>query len=798
MEGPYAIQRPYITDSLNMQQKAFDIQEVLKQNQSLVSKSRYRKVTTTPIHKGDALTIGTDSLSSLRLLHFNVETPKFVKGRFEIKNLKNYKLYVDGVECSDKNFKLAPGRSEITLQVLTQKNSNDSLDIQLIGNDLKGVVINATGKRPYTMADMIQGEHYRSVALSPSGKYLVTTSYYMKPNGQAQYTTILQNMVTGEELLHRNDYQSLNWLANKDILYYTRPSGTGKELVMFNPDTRQERILADNLPDGGFTIAPNEEYLIFSKVETGKGSNNGLKMLQNPDDRMPNWRNRSSLWRYDIKTGVLQRLSFGSTNVYLADISDDSRQLLLQYSRFDASKRPFNRTGIITMDAYTGKIDTLLNDTAFVNNAKFSPDAKQLLLTASPASFNGIGLEVKPGQMPNVFDVRLYLYDIASRKVTPLLRNFKPSVEDFEWNRGDNQVYFMAADGANRSLFRLNVKSQEVVKYDLPVTLIHDYSIASNGKNPKAVFFGNCAERAREMFTCSLNKQKPDAKRIGSIDFDKLYGNVAIGTCHDWQFKATRGDTIDGFYILPPNFDASKKYPLIVYYYGGCTPTQKSLEFQYPLQVMAGQGYVIYVCNPSGAIGYGQEFAARHVNTWGKESGDDIIEGTKLFCKEHPFVDDKKIGCIGASYGGFMTQYLQTRTDIFAAAISHAGISNIASYWGGGYWGYSYGECAQYGSFPWNNPDLYVKQSPLFNADKIHTPLLLLHGTADTNVPTNESQQLYTALKILGREVSYVQVEGEDHVVVNYDKRLAWQNAIFAWFAKYLKGDDNWWKTLNL
>lgn len=81
MEGPYTIQRPYITDSLNMQQKAFDIQEVLKQNQSLVSKSRYRKVTTTPIHKGDALTIGTDSLSSLRLLHFNVETPKFVKGR---------------------------------------------------------------------------------------------------------------------------------------------------------------------------------------------------------------------------------------------------------------------------------------------------------------------------------------------------------------------------------------------------------------------------------------------------------------------------------------------------------------------------------------------------------------------------------------------------------------------------------------------------------------------------------------------------------------------------------------------
>ena len=85
---------------------------------------------------------------------------------------------------------------------------------------------------------------------------------------------------------------------------------------------------------------------------------------------------------------------------------------------------------------------------------------------------------------------------------------------------------------------------------------------------------------------------------------------------------------------------------------------------------------------PSGATGFGQEFSARHVNTAGEGVAQDIIEGTKQFCKEHAFVNDKKIGCIGASYGGFMTQYLQTQTDIFAAAISHAGISDHTSYWG--------------------------------------------------------------------------------------------------------------------
>ena len=89
-----------------------------------------------------------------------------------------------------------------------------------------------------------------------------------------------------------------------------------------------------------------------------------------------------------------------------------------------------------------------------------------------------------------------------------------------------------------------------------------------------------------------------------------------------------------------------------------------------------------------------------------------------------------------------------------------------------------------------------MKHSPLFNADKIHTPLLLLHGTVDTNVPTNESQQLFTALRILGRKVSYVQVDGENHVITDYKKRLAWQNVIFAWFAHWLKDQPLWWNTL--
>lgn len=235
---------------------------------------------------------------------------------------------------------------------------------------------------------------------------------------------------------------------------------------------------------------------------------------------------------------------------------------------------------------------------------------------------------------------------------------------------------------------------------------------------------------------------------------------------------------------------------MIVNYYGGCSPTSRNFESRYPHNLYAAMGYVVYIVEPSGATGFGQKFSSRHVNTAGEDPARDIIEGTKQFCREHDFVNPDKIGCIGASYGGFMSQYIPTLTDMFATAISHAGISDHTGYWGEGYWGYSYSETSMANSYPWSETDLFVKHSPLYNVEKIHTPILLLHGDGDTNVPFSESIQMYTALKLLGREAAFVAVTGENHHIVDYEKRIMWQNTIFAWFAKYLQDDPEWWDEL--
>ena len=256
------------------------------------------------------------------------------------------------------------------------------------------------------------------------------------------------------------------------------------------------------------------------------------------------------------------------------------------------------------------------------------------------------------------------------------------------------------------------------------------------------------------------------------------------------------GEKLDGMVYYPPHFDSTQDYPLIVYYYGGTSPVTRDFGGRYPKNVWAGQGYVVYVPNPSGATGYGQEMAARHVNDWGRITAGEVIESTKAFLAAHEFAMADKVGCIGASYGGFLTEYIITQTDIYAAAVSHAGISSISSYWGEGMWGYAYGTRALANSYPWNNKELYVEQSPLFHADKITTPLLLVHGDSDINVPVGESDQLFTALKILGREVEYVQIQGQDHHILDHEQRIVWNDTILAFFARHLKDRAGWWDEL--
>jgi dipeptidyl aminopeptidase/acylaminoacyl peptidase len=479
-------------------------------------------------------------------------------------------------------------------------------------------------------------------------------------------------------------------------------------------------------------------------------------------------------------------------------MSRDGKMLYISVSDDVASERPYYFTTGMVMNLETGKVDTLFQRQGFIGGAQFSPDGKKLLFTGTPEAFGGIGNVCPEGMIPNNYEHELFLMDLDTKDIEPLTKDLDPSVNNVHWSLADNHLYAVCENKDLVSVFRLDMTEKkgvrngkwEMMQLNEP-NLKGNISLAK--EKPMMVYTGLSGETTDHSWVLDLKKNKHTS--LTDLNPTRLNG-IAVGKCLDWTYKTERGDSITGCYYLPPYFDETKQYPMLVYYYGGVSPVGRVLESPYNYQAWAAMGYVVYVLQPSGCTGFGQEFAARHSNAWGDYTADDIINGTKQFVKEHSFVNPKKIGCMGASYGGFMTQYLQTRTDIFAAAMSHAGISSIASYWGEGNWGYTYSAAASPNSYPWNNTKLYTEHAPLFNADKINTPILFMHGTVDDNVPMGESIQMFNALKILGKETAFIMVDGENHYIGDHNKRIRWHDSIMAWFQKWLQDDPTWWNDM--
>lgn len=804
--GPYAVAQPWMADSVNIKGEAFDLKQLLDSPLSFTLLNKGKEVSAAQL-------LADKQQDALHLASFCVSNTQRTKATIAVEGLEQYRLFVDGEQVAVNGDKaetiLTPSQHTVVIKYLTRKNASaDKKSIKLTVTAANGAPLSvgdATVKRAYNIYDVICAPNYPSVSISPNGKFIVVRKTWVDRKGNNHSINELRNSQTNR--LMATFEESVKWMPSSNKLYFTQKASdssiAGEEkqdgtlqLITINPLTMEREVLASHLPEGWFQFTPDEKTLIYTLTTEGRKKDPQVYDVKEPEDRQPGWRERSNLAKYDLASGILQPLTFGYHNIYLMDISADSRYLLIGKEEERLTKRPTTLTSFYRLDlgsmnassATTPKVETLIEKGEFLNSAQFSPDGKSILVSASPEAFNGIGKNVEEGQTPSMIDTQLYLMTLSDKKVRPLTKDFNPNVQSVDWSKADGNIYFTAEDKDCVHLFQLNPKSGKFTLLKTPEEYIKSFSLASSAA--EMAFSGQSASNADRLY--KMNTKALKSQLVDDLSARELK-DVELGECKAWNFVNSRGDTLCCRYYLPPHFDVAKKYPMIVNYYGGCSPTSRMFQSRYPHHVYAAMGYVVLVVNPSGATGFGQKFSARHVDTAGEGVAEDIISSTQAFCDEHAFVNRKKIGCIGASYGGFMTQYLQTKTDLFAAAISHAGISDHTSYWGEGYWGYSYSEVSMANEYPWTNKHLFVDQSPLYNADKIHTPLLFVHGTADNNVPVGESIQLYTALKLLGRPTAMVLVDGQDHHIIDYEKRLKWQNTIFAWFAKWLQDDASWW-----
>ena len=776
LSGPYAVSAPIAFDTVNVSGKTFDTNSLLDAI-ALTSPA-------TSTFNGQVLP-SLEGSQSVGLLTFYVNNSDYLKGSIAVKGPKHSKLYIDGKEASSE-LALAPEHHTFAIKFMTEPKDTDSISVTIDAS--RTIEYTLDTRHPYMFHDLTDGKRVRGLSLSADGTYAAVSYQTVDRDGRSRWSYELREAKSGRLLSPLTHW--VTWMP-KSTAYIVEEHEDGRRtLYQVNPATGERTVFARSVPEGSYTIAPTEDYLIIHSREEGPKKDKDVYEVVEMDDRQPGWRERSYISKFDIATGICRRITYGAKGEYLEDISRDGRKLLVGSSYSRLAKRPTEVMDVFIVDAQTLEVDTLFTCVGFLGGGTFSPDASQIIFQGTPEAFDRIGCQLPAEVTPSMTETELFLYDIASRQVKPLTKDFDPSVESIDWSWADGQVYFTAEDRDYVNLFVLNPKTGKISK--LPANGDNIYRMDMAAQAPQIAYLTYKTLEPASAYVLDVKTKKQQQ----FFDGRQALGDAEVGTCEDWNFTNSRGDTVYGRLYLPKDFDASKKYPMLVYYYGGCSPTSRYFESPYAPQYWNSLGYVAYILQPSGATGFGQEWASRHVNTAGRGPAEDIIEGTKKICEAHPFIDATKIGCMGASYGGFMSQYLQTQTDIFAAAVSHAGIANHTSYWGEGYWGYNYSEVSMANSYPWSHRELYVDQSPLFNADKIHTPLLLLHGNADTNVPLVESLQMFTALKLLGREVALVEVEGENHHILDYGKREKWLATQMAWFQKWLKGDATWWDAL--
>lgn len=807
--GPWAVPPTLQTDTVGLNDTKFKLTDLLTRTPVALSKEAKLQHADKQGRFDAEFTTIPAKQNELRQYQFEIQADRFVnKAKLLVYGQARYSLWMEGkrialleepkqnpdsVACMEADLKLAPGTYRIQLSSLLLEGDSclPAVRVELKTSDSRdslALSLLDRGSRQLTLNDMIEGPSLGAIKVSPTGLYCITSQSWRVDN--KSYRRYELRDANGRVIRQDENLAQASWLPKEDKLYMSRAVGNNHEVLLIDPVSGAEEVLA-TLSDRPFGLALSPCLSRFYYYTENKGPEKDALYIQqlDPDDRQPGWRNRRSLWMHDRKSGIAYPLSFGYRTVSLLDIRQDGQELLLSLSARDWTQQPFGHTTLLRYAPLTGKADTLLSQFRHMQYAQYTPDGKQLLITASANAFDGIGKTLPKDQLANNYDNQFFLMNLSDLKVKALTRDFNPSVSPGSWDRKSGHYYFTANDGSRKALYRYILASNRIEKLAIPEDQVNRYDVASYAS--KLYASGQSASSGDRLYIVSNGR----ATLLYDLSASK-YAGVELPKCHDWNYTSADGTVVEGWYYLPPNFDATKKYPMLVYYYGGTSPVNRTLEGSYSLPLYAAQGYVVYCLNPSGSTGYGQEYAARHINAWGKRTADEIIAAVKKFAAEHSYVNAKRIGCFGASYGGFMTQYLQTQTDLFAAAVSHAGISSISSYWAGGFWGMGYSTVASAGSYPWNNPSLYVEQSPLFNADKIHTPLLLVHGSVDTNVPTSESVNMYNALKVLGREVELLLFTEQDHFIIEEMRRRQWTESIMAWFARWLQEDDRWWYEL--
>lgn len=271
-------------------------------------------------------------------------------------------------------------------------------------------------------------------------------------------------------------------------------------------------------------------------------------------------------------------------------------------------------------------------------------------------------------------------------------------------------------------------------------------------------------------------------------DLNPWFADRELALPERMEFTAADGLKIEGWLLKPPDFEPTGRFPLVMQVHGG-PHAEYGWTFFHEFQILAGRGFLVFYANPRGSSGYGEAFQQASTQDWGGADYQDLMTALDQLIERCSFVDTDRMGIGGGSYGGFMTNWVIGHTDRFRAAVSMRSISNFTS---------DYRACdialwndREMGKLNWSDPTSMWERSPIRHVENIRTPLLLTHGEMDLRCPIHQAEELFGALRVLGRVVEMVRFPEETHDLSRSgrpDRRVERLNRIVDWFERFLQG----------
>lgn len=492
------------------------------------------------------------------------------------------------------------------------------------------------------------------------------------------------------------------------------------------------------------------------------------------------WRGhkRSHLFVLDVATGEFKDLTEGNKEDVPPPALGSSNDFNFSHDGTEvayALNPEFTRATSTNIEVYLASLTSPLTP-IIISTSKgvdsqpvYSPDGNWIAWT----SMKRAGFEADK--------LDLILFDRKTGETEVLTEDFDNSVSEFVWSPNSKVIYFTSGNEINNSIYKLDIDDDEI-------ELFHQNNYNTNiqlSKDGKTLYFlKQRSDLPNEIFSQSTDG-KNTLKRI-TFTNEEILSQLEMNSIETFWCEGANGDKVQSIIVKPPFFDPNKKYPMMFLIHGGPQGAwEDNFHYRWNLQMFAGAGYVVVAPNPRGSTGYGQNFTDEISRDWGGKVYTDLMNSYDYSIKNFPFIDPKNTFASGASYGGYMVNWIAGHTDRFSALFCHNGTFNLESMWGTTeeLWFPEW----ELGGTPWENREAYEKWSPHRYIHNAKTPMLIVHSAYDFRLSEEQAFQLFTSLQRLGVESKFLYFPDETHFVSKPQNAKLWWNTVFDWFKSHQK-----------